>query len=251
MLKFIMKFLPRSFEELIERETLIPQDSKNHLFAEILDLNSVDLLKTSFNETMPNFSDLIFQGTQIELYLKICGLKNSTEFNNESHDSLKYQKYLKRLKLILVNAKGLTLDIGCAAPENIIKLLPPDCRYIGLDPHLDDYSNGVVKGMAEFLPFKDKVFDTVMFNTSLDHVFDYNLAFSEAIRVLKVGGVVIIATLVYLEKFELWRDQVHFHHFLPANIEGLLENLSVLKMNFYQYGTDKHRYGAFICAEKV
>jgi len=251
MLKFVMKFLPRSYEELIERETIVSNDNANNIGAELLDLDSVDILKNSVSETIPNFSDPYFKGTQIELYLKICGLKNSNEHNNESYNSPKYQEYLKRLKLILVNAKGLTLDIGCDAPGNVIELLPQDCRYIGLDPYLEDYSIGVVKGMAEFLPFKDKVFDTVMFNTSLDHVFDYNLAFSEAIRVLKVGGVVIIATLVYLEKFELWRDQVHFHHFLPANIEGLLENLSVLKMNFYQYGTDKHRYGAFICAKKV
>jgi SAM-dependent methyltransferase len=251
MLKFVMKFLPRSYEELIERETIISNDNANNICAELLDLDSVDILKTSVSETMPNFSDPNFKGTQIELYLKICGLKNSSEYNNESYDSPKYQEYLKRLKLILVNAKGLTLDIGCDAPENVIELLPQDCRYIGLDPNLEDYSIGVVKGMAEFLPFKDKVFDTVMFNTSLDHVFDYNLAFLEAVRVLKVGGVVIIATLVYIEKFELWRDQVHFHHFLPANIEGLLENLSVLKVNFYRYGTDKHRYGAFICAEKM
>lgn len=246
-----MKFLPRNFEELIERETLIPQDSKNNSFAKIFDLNPVDLLKTRFNETMPNFSDPIFKGTQIESYLKICGIKNSTEFNNKSHDSLKYQEFLKRLKLILVNAKGLTLDIGCDAPENIIKLLPPDSRYISLDLYQDDYNIGVVKGMAEFLPFTNKVFDTVMFKTSLDHVFGCNLASLEAIRVLKIGGLLIIVTLGYLEKFELWRAQVHFHHFLPANTEGLLQDLFVLKINFYHYGTDKLRYGAFICAEKV
>ena len=246
-----MKFLPRSFEELIQKEAGIPKNRIFHSSAKYLNLESVDILKNPSEDTIPNFSNSYFQGTQIDLYLRICGLKNFVESNNENYDSKKYQEYLKRLQSILVNAKGLTLDIGCDAPKNIIELLPNECRYIGLDPNLKEYSIGTIKAMAEFLPFKDEVFDTIMFNTSLDHIFDYNLAFTEGMRVLKVGGVVIIATLVYLEKFELWRDQVHFHHFLPANIEGILENLSVLEFNFYRYGTDTHRYGAFICAKKV
>ena len=67
---------------------------------------------------------------------------------------------------------------------------------------------------------------------------------------MKKKGILIISTLVWLEKLELWRDRVHFHHFTPANVEGMLENFQVIQSDSYRYGKDTHRYGAFICAQK-
>jgi len=250
MLKFSMHFLPRSYDALQEEINMVDTVKVGKEFASFLDLKSVDILKNGYDQLIPDFTGEYFKNTEIDLYLEIIGLKNYLELNNENNNSLKYKEYLKRLELVLVNAKGFTLDIGCDDPTDIVQLLPSNCRYIGLDPNLKEYKSGVINGMAEFLPFKDKVFDTVMFNTSLDHIFDYNLAISEGTRVLKKRGILIISTLVWLEKLELWRDRVHFHHFTPANVEGMLENFQVIQSDSYRYGKDTHRYGAFICAQK-
>lgn len=245
-----MNFLPRNFEDLSENKNFTNSRNTKKGNATILDLYSVDILKNWNNSTIPDFSDDNFRNSEIDLYLKIISLKNRPEQNNQNINTAKYKEYLTRLANVLVNAQGFTLDIGCDDPSNILKLMPNNCRYIGLDPNLNDYKYGVINGMAEFLPFKDRVFDTVMFNTSLDHILDYNLALSEADRVLKNKGVIIISTLVWLNKFELWRDRVHFHHFTPAHIESMLENFSVIQVDCYRYGNDTHRYGAFICALK-
>lgn len=251
MLKFSMHYLPRSYDSLQEEKNIVDKVNRREEFAGFLDLSTVDILKNESDQLIPDFTDAYFTNTEIDLYLKISSLKNCPELNNENNNSSKYKEYLKRLELVLVNAKGFTLDIGSDDPTDIVQLLPSNCRYIGLDPNLNEYKNGVINGMAEFLPFKDNVFDTVMFNTSLDHILDYNLAISEATRVLKKNGILIISTLVWLEKLELWRDRVHFHHFTPANVEGMFENFQIIQSDCYRYGKDTHRYGAFICAQKI
>ena len=251
MLKSSMRYLPRSYEDLLGEKSIVDKIKLKQEFASFLDLKSVDILKNGLDQLIPDFSDEYFTTTEINLYLKISSLKNYPELNNENNNSSKYKEYLMRLELVLVNAKGFTLDIGSDDPADIIQLLPSNCRYIGLDPNLKDYKDGVINGMAEFLPFKDNVFDTVMFNTSLDHILDYNLAISEGTRVLKKRGILIISTLVWLEKLELWRDRVHFHHFTPANVEGMFENFQIIQSDSYRYGKDTHRYGAFICAQKM
>ena len=246
-----MRYLPRSYEDLLGEKSIVDKIKLKQEFASFLDLKSVDILKNGLDQLIPDFSDEYFTTTEINLYLKISSLKNYPELNNENNNSSKYKEYSMRLELVLVNTKGFTLDIGSDDPADIIQLLPSNCRYIGLDPNLKDYKDGVINGMAEFLPFKDNVFDTVMFNTSLDHILDYNLAISEGTRVLKKRGILIISTLVWLEKLELWRDRVHFHHFTPANVEGMFENFQIIQSDSYRYGKDTHRYGAFICAQKM
>ena len=104
--------------------------------------------------------------------------------------------------------------------------------------------------MAESLPFGDATFDTVCFLTSLDHILDYPTAVEEALRVLKKGGVFILATLVWLTDAALANDNIHMVHFRPAQVEALLEGLTVVEARSYPYGDDHHRYGAFVVARK-
>ena len=51
----------------------------------------------------------------------------------------------------------------------------------------------VVRGVAEALPFKDACFDLALFIATLCFVFDAEAALSEANRVLKHGGFVLVA----------------------------------------------------------
>jgi ubiquinone/menaquinone biosynthesis C-methylase UbiE len=72
----------------------------------------------------------------------------------------------------------LVADIGCGK-----KKYP---NAIGLDISKD--SNADVIGDMTRLPFKDKIFDMVLLNESLEHVEEIGVALTEAIRVMKKEG---------------------------------------------------------------
>jgi ubiquinone/menaquinone biosynthesis C-methylase UbiE len=87
------------------------------------------------------------------------------------------------------------LDIGCGDrwAENA---LGPGCTYLGLD-----YPSTVELGYAGApdvfgdglqLPFPDQCFDSVLLMDVLEHLRDAPKALSEAARVLKPGGTLIL-----------------------------------------------------------
>ncbi|MBI9034841.1 MAG: methyltransferase domain-containing protein [Bacteroidales bacterium] len=90
---------------------------------------------------------------------------------------------------------GRVLDIGCGPnplpyyleqyPLNLISGIDPLEPF---SPHPFEF----VRGFAEFLPWSDESFDIVLAATSLDHVIDLDLAFSEIVRVLKRNGLFLV-----------------------------------------------------------
>ena len=95
--------------------------------------------------------------------------------------------------------KGYVLDVGCG-PQPLPLYLAgyPTDRISGLDPlsPADQHPFDFASGVAEFLPWEDAQFDTVIAATSLDHVLlldralDENGAGDEAGRPLPaVGGL--------------------------------------------------------------
>jgi len=87
--------------------------------------------------------------------------------------------------------RGLVLDIGCGP-----QLWPAyferreDVRYVGIDPLIGDLSGEYLRfqGLGEFLPFQPKVFDHVLFATSLDHFVDPVAVLESAAKVCKKDG---------------------------------------------------------------
>ncbi len=55
----------------------------------------------------------------------------------------------------------------------------------------------LLRGVAEYLPYRDEVFDVVFCYTVLEHVRDVRQSLEEMVRVIKPGGVVIISTPEY------------------------------------------------------
>ena len=91
---------------------------------------------------------------------------------------------------------GLVLDIGCG-PRDLLPayaISPHEFTYIGLDPLAGEQPRGYpfVQGLAEFLPFKDDLFDHVVFGSAIDHLLDYHLGLHETARILKPGGSIHI-----------------------------------------------------------
>lgn len=208
-------------------------------------------VKKEFNslDWIPKPDDDDFLNTNLPKYLQLV-LSHGEGNHNMEKTSAKYKVYLERLKPLLAYANGLCLDIGADESENVKALLPDKVKYLGIDPFKENAITGVYKGMAEFLPFKKDSFDTIMFNTSLDHILDFRLALENALNVLKPGGLLLLATLVWTKNFELWRDDVHFHHFLPDDIENLIKKTEIVYLRAYKYGEDANRYGLFLAIKK-
>ena len=96
---------------------------------------------------------------------------------------------------IVTHAQGRVLDVGCGDrwAENA---LSPGCTYLGLD-----YPSTVELGYAGApdvfgdglqLPFSDQCFDSVLLLDVLEHLREAPKALSEAARVLKPGGTLIL-----------------------------------------------------------
>jgi ubiquinone/menaquinone biosynthesis C-methylase UbiE len=90
--------------------------------------------------------------------------------------------------------EGLILDIGCgpqALPSYAEGLAE---RFVGIDPlrGAQPRAFAFAQAIAEYLPFRDSVFDRVLFATTIDHVLSPELALAEARRVSKSGGMVCV-----------------------------------------------------------
>jgi SAM-dependent methyltransferase len=89
---------------------------------------------------------------------------------------------------------GRVLDVGCG-PQTLPSYAASfDGVLVGVDPLLGERRRQFhfVQGIAEYLPFPDRSFDRVLFATSLDHVLSPQLALTEARRVTKQDGAVLV-----------------------------------------------------------
>ncbi|MCA9892187.1 MAG: class I SAM-dependent methyltransferase [Anaerolineae bacterium] len=92
------------------------------------------------------------------------------------------------------------LDLGCGPGTYYDRLIQmfPDVNYVGLDllPTMVEHhaSTQVTAGNAIALPFADHTFDVIMANHMLHHVPNITQTMREVRRVLKPGGVFMVAT---------------------------------------------------------
>ncbi|MGH7303170.1 MAG: class I SAM-dependent methyltransferase [Candidatus Rokuibacteriota bacterium] len=92
-------------------------------------------------------------------------------------------------------ARGRTLDVGCGTGRGL-PLHGPDVQPIGLDPAWDSLVRArrrapgvpLVQASAEALPFRDKVFDTVVASLVFCSVPDPARGLAEIKRVLRPDG---------------------------------------------------------------
>ena len=170
--------------------------------------------------------------------------------NNAPTSSLAYEIHLNRINKFCKDLCGITVDVGCDLPSASSAVLPESCSYVGIDPLAENYEYKIVAA-GEILPLTDGSVDNVLFNTTLDHIFDYHSAIEEARRVLRPGGNIVIATYAWICKATLLTDIVHFHHFREYEILGCLEGFTIEETKRYvcPKGND-HRYELLIRASK-
>lgn len=101
----------------------------------------------------------------------------------------------RQLTETLVRLEGTILDIGCA-DRRLSKLLPTDCRYIGLDyPTTATGMYGTQPDLfadAARLPFGDASIDGVILKDVLEHVRHPEKALGEISRVVRPGGHLVL-----------------------------------------------------------
>lgn len=156
-----------------------------------------------------------------------------------------YVSELMALVLAMRGASGLGLEVGVgtgrfAAPLGI---------QVGLDPAASCLMlakrRGVmcVAGVGEELPFRANAFDLVAILFTFCFLEDPGKALEEARRVLKPGGVVLVAIIDresplgqrYMEKKArghlFYRDA---RFFTPSEVEGMLRDRGFTDIAFYQ-----------------
>jgi SAM-dependent methyltransferase len=135
---------------------------------------------------------------------------------------------------------GRLLDVGCG-PQAIPSYLEdyPVELICGIDPiaPLQPHPFEYVQGVAEFLPWDDDIFDTVVAATSLDHVLSLDMTFEEILRVIRSNGVLLVwqshvknaqpydPLLPYLEPV----DQYHLFHFSEEWFTEVVERWFVIR----------------------
>jgi SAM-dependent methyltransferase len=130
---------------------------------------------------------------------------------------------------------GRVLDIGCG-PQPVPSYLDgyPPHSISGIDPlaPAEPHPFEFYQGVAEFLPWNDRVFDVVIAATSLDHVLLLEKVFSEVCRVLKDNGyfIVWVGFVQGATKYNPYCsdiqpvDSYHLFHFDRGWFGDLIEN---------------------------
>jgi len=127
---------------------------------------------------------------------------NVFDQNTEEYD-LWYEKHYKTYiseiqaikQAIPVEKKGLEIGVGTgrfSTPFHITVGIEPSANMARL---AQERGITVIKGVAEHLPFHDESFDFVLFVTTICFLSDIPKAFSDANRILKKGGYIIIGLI--------------------------------------------------------
>ncbi len=124
-------------------------------------------------------------------YLSYITLKEGS-ISLENRDDVKsFSSYIEK------NYKeGNVIDIGCGPmdfPGYLKSISESKSIFFGLDPILEtNFKYNKVIGCAEYIPFEDCFFDSIIFATSIDHVCNLEKTLNETNRVLQKDGKVIL-----------------------------------------------------------
>lgn len=124
-------------------------------------------------------------------------------------------------KALSQNASGRLLDIGCGNKpyEPLMPLAVTE--YVGCDIDQSDEQRVDIICSADAIPAADSSFDTVFSTQVLEHVANHSGMISEAFRVLKPAGKLVLSCPMY---WPLHEEPYDFFRFTKYGLAHLLEN---------------------------
>ncbi|MBA4338931.1 MAG: hypothetical protein C0421_08805 [Hyphomonas sp.] len=168
-----------------------------------------------------------------ERYETLRAAMAQTKVGNAAHGGDTYSRLFKAF--LERHARGALLDVGCG-PYGCPYYLKdyPSKLVVGLDPMPNEaYEDHVslIRGISEFLPFKDGVFGTIVSGTSLDHCLSLDRSLDEMTRVLAPSGVILLwlgsvpGAREFTPKAADYEpaDQFHLFHFDIRWFEPMIE----------------------------
>jgi SAM-dependent methyltransferase len=155
-----------------------------------------------------------------------------TKVGNAAHAADLYSRIFH--DFVEIHATGRVLDVGCGVFGRPYYLCDyPSSLISGLEPlpMQDPADFELIQGIAEYLPWPDASFSTVISATSLDHCLSLDQSLDELMRVLRPDGRILlwIGSNPGSPKFEpddpdfAPADRFHLFHFDKAWFEPLLE----------------------------
>lgn len=158
---------------------------------------------------------------------------------------------------------GLVLDVGCGPQPCPAYFDLDSAQFVGVDPLVDDAVSQFlrIKALAEYLPFRDHIFDHVLFSTTLDHFAEPLIALQEAMRVCKSEGEIDIwfgekstdaprpavspEWYQSLKKPELADDIFHIKRLNAIEINDLIEKAGLVIIDCESHKIDEFRTNYF------
>lgn len=125
-----------------------------------------------------------------------------------------YLVYRPLIELLTANiarhATGKVLDIGCGN-KPYLDLFPKSVsEYVGCDIVQSDLNRVDIICEANNIPLESNSMDTVFSTQVIEHVADHNGLLSEANRILKPGGKIIVSGPMYWQLHEEPHDYFRF-----------------------------------------
>ncbi len=95
--------------------------------------------------------------------------------------------------------QGKVLDVGCGPGRLRLCLDPDNTDYFGVDPlpNSEVVEFPFARAIAEFLPFQDETFSSVVVRSALDHFCDLEAFLRETRRVLQPDGRLFLEQVVH------------------------------------------------------
>jgi SAM-dependent methyltransferase len=114
--------------------------------------------------------------------------------NRGAHNWLVYDISDRWLRRYTALYRGVIYDLGCGEAPYKEWFLEFGDRYIGVDwaESLHNTKADIVTNLNEPLPIEDAVADVVLSFSVLEHLYEPQLMLSEAFRILKSGGALIL-----------------------------------------------------------
>ena len=113
----------------------------------------------------------------------------------DRHQALYQSELLTLRELVPATGKGVEIGVGSgrfAEPLGIVTGIEPSAAMAAL---ARARGINVIEGVAESLPLQDQTFDFVMFVTTLCFVDSVSRALTEAFRIIKPGGCIVIGLI--------------------------------------------------------